>query len=148
MRSEGGLLPPDLLQRIVEADPDLGGFAPADYGLAEREPVREAIARAWQRVRAYWAAFQAATEDLPAGASGVTETREQWMLPLLRTLGYADMEFRAAAEEIGGRRYSVSHRAGGMVPIHVVSVREDLDKSTRTAMARPTSAPTGWSRST
>jgi hypothetical protein len=80
VRSEGGLLPPDLLQRIVEADPELGGFAPADYALASGDQVREVISRAWQRVRAFWAAFKAATEDLPPSASGVTETREQWVL--------------------------------------------------------------------
>lgn len=131
VRSEGGLLPPDLLQRIVEADADLKGFAPTDYGLGEREPVREAISRAWSRVKAYWAAFQAATEDLPTDATGVTETREQWMLPLLRTLGYRP-EYHAAAEEVGGRRYLLSHR-DGPVPVHIVSFREKLDEPVRVA---------------
>src|SRR3954451_6859099 len=103
VRSEGGLLPSDLLQRIVENDAELGGMAPADYGLESRERLGEAIARAWQRVRAYWAAFKAATEDLPETASGVTETRDQWVLPLMRTLGY-EPEYHAAAEEVDSRR--------------------------------------------
>ncbi|MBX5492706.1 MAG: N-6 DNA methylase, partial [Chloroflexi bacterium] len=124
--SEGGLLPPDLLQRIVEQDPELGGLAPTDYGLGPRERLGEAIARAWQRARAYWAAFQAATEDLPPNESGVEQTRHQWVLPLLRALGYAP-EYQAAGEELGGRVYRISHR-DGPVPIHIVSCRQELDR--------------------
>lgn len=33
VRSEGGLLPPDLLARIAASDPELGGFDPASFGL-------------------------------------------------------------------------------------------------------------------
>src|SRR5581483_6418193 len=128
VRSEGGLLPPDLLQRIVESDKELGGFGPTDYGLGERERLGEAISRAWQRAREQWATFRAAVEKLPAAASGVTETREQWVRPLLRPLGY-DLEGRAA-EEIAGRRYPLSHR-DGPVPVHVESLRVDLDVATR-----------------
>jgi hypothetical protein len=124
--SEGGLLPPDLLQRIVEQDTELGSLAPTDYGLGPHERLGEAIARAWQRARAYWAAFQAATDDLPPGESGVEQTRHQWVLPLLRALGYAP-EYQAAGEEVGGRVYRISHR-DGPVPIHIVSCRQDLDR--------------------
>jgi hypothetical protein len=97
--------------------------------LSQGEQVRAAIARAWQRVKAYWAAFQAATEDLPASSSGVTETREQWVLPLLRSMGYDDLRFHSAAEEIGDRRYLISHRAGEVVPAHIVSFRHELDRA-------------------
>ena len=54
-RSEGGLLPPDLLARIAGSDPDLGGLRPEDYGLARGERLNEAIARAWTNVRTFWA---------------------------------------------------------------------------------------------
>ena len=53
MRSEGGLLPPDLLLRISEGDTELGGLSPKDYGLSERDRLGDAIARDWQSVRAY-----------------------------------------------------------------------------------------------
>src|SRR5687768_12731917 len=117
VRSEGGLLPPGVLQRIVGADRELGGFEPADYGLPERTPVKEVISRDWNRVLAFWSAFRAATDDLPPSATGVTETRDQWVLPLLRAMGYA-LEFRAAAEEVAGQRYRIQHRDGS-VPIHI-----------------------------
>ncbi len=127
VRSEGGLLPPDLLQRIAGNDTDLGGLAPKEYGLPENDRLGEAAARAWARAKTYWAAFQAAREGLAKDETGVTQTREQWLLPLLRELGYRDVEFRAAAEVIDSRRYSLSHRSGP-IPLHLLSFRQDLDR--------------------
>ena len=43
-RSEGGLLPPDLLARIAASDPDLGGLRPEEYGLRRGERINEAVA--------------------------------------------------------------------------------------------------------
>jgi hypothetical protein len=48
-RSEGGLLPPDLLQRIAAGDSDPGGLAAADYGFPAGERLGEVVARAWAR---------------------------------------------------------------------------------------------------
>ncbi len=132
VRSEGGLLPPDLLARIAGNDPELGGLAPEDYGLAKSERLHEAASRAWEHAKAYWAAFRAATEELQPGESGVTETRELWLLPLFRELGYGRLVFRQAAEEAGGRRYAISHQAGkgpGAPPVHTVSFRQEIDRA-------------------
>jgi hypothetical protein len=38
IRSEGGLLPVDLLQRVAGRDKDLGGLRGEDYGLPPNEP--------------------------------------------------------------------------------------------------------------
>src|SRR4051812_39047875 len=107
VHSEGGLLPPDLLSRVAQGDRDLGGLSPTDYGFAESERLGEVASRAWNRAKAYWQSFSAIRETLKEDESGVTETREQWILPLLRELGFDRPEFRAAAEEIGGRRYPI-----------------------------------------
>jgi hypothetical protein len=37
VKTEGAILPKDLLQRIVEGDPELGGLAPDSYHLARGE---------------------------------------------------------------------------------------------------------------
>ena len=87
VRSEGGLLPPDLLGRIALNDPDLGGLDPESYGLARGARLNEAASRAWANVRTYWAAFRAATGALAESETGLSETREQWLLPLFRELG-------------------------------------------------------------
>lgn len=126
VRSEGGLLPPDLLARIVQNDKDLGGFDSTDYALGDRERIGDAIARGWKQTQSFWAAFQAATDGLPETESGVTETREQWILPLLRRVLAYEPHFEAAAEEVAGHKYLVSHRDGPLA-IHVVSFRDDLD---------------------
>src|SRR5689334_1088223 len=88
VRSEGGLLPPDLLARIAGNDAELKGLTPEDYSLPQGERLNEAASRAWERVKAFWAAFRAGTESLGAGETGVTETRELWLLPLFRELGH------------------------------------------------------------
>src|SRR6266581_663857 len=93
-RSEGGLLPPDLLARIAASDPELGGLKPEEYGLTKSDRLNEAAARAWARCKNYWAAFRSATEGLSATESGVTETREQWLLPLFRELGYGRLVYQ------------------------------------------------------
>src|ERR671937_725521 len=112
VRSEGGLLPPDLLARLATSDPELGGLAPADYGLGKGERLTEAAAQAWAACKIYWEAFKAVTARLGAAENGVTETREQWVIPLFRELGYGRLSHRAAAEVIDERSYPISHRGG------------------------------------
>ena len=46
-RTEGGLLPADLLQRVADNDGQLDGLKPSDYHLAPGERLNEAIARSW-----------------------------------------------------------------------------------------------------
>src|SRR6266542_1541501 len=141
VRTEGRLLPPDLLARIVAGDRDLGGVGPTAYGLAATDRLGEAASRAWNRTKGPWQSFTAMREILKDDETGVTETREQWIFPLLRELGFERPEFRAAAEEIGGRRYAIQHRSGP-VPLHVVSFRQnDLDKSVAAGAGQPRTSP-------
>jgi len=131
VRSEGGLLPPDLLARIAAADPELGGLTAADYGLGKGERLTETAAHAWASCKIYWEAFKAVRARLGEDESGVTETREQWVLPLFRELGYGRLSYRAAADVVDERPYPLSHRAGeepGAPPIHVVAAEQDLDR--------------------
>ena len=58
----------------------------------------------------------------------MTEAREQWLLPLFKELGYGRLTYRQAAEEVEGRRYLISHRAGewdGAPPIHTIAPSEN-----------------------
>jgi hypothetical protein len=138
-RSVGGLLPPDVLQAVIANDREMGGLAPTDYGLPPAERVGEAAARAWAKAKNHWASFRSSTEDLPASESGVTQTRDQWLLPLLRDLGFAPT-FGAQPEAGGTRRYSVSHR-DGPVPLHLLSFRQSLDHGATAASGQRRAAP-------
>lgn len=127
VRTEGGILPADLLQRIVEGDRDLGGLRPEDYHLSG-ERLNEAITRSWIRMQAAWPAFRAALARLPEGDLATSVTRERWLLPLFAELGYGRL-VPARAVEIDGKMYAVSH-GWQHAPIHLVGCRLDLDRRT------------------
>lgn len=132
VRSEGGLLPPDLLDRIANpGETELPGLDPvADYGLEPRLRITEAAARSWEHAKAYWSAFKARLEGARPGTElGIT--RQQWLLPLLAELGYTDLDFRPQAEVIDGRESRISHRATtapDAPPLHLVACTQPLDR--------------------
>jgi len=114
VRSEGGLLPPDLLARIATSDVDLGGVLPVDYGLQKGTRLADAIAQSWAACKMYWPAFKMTIARLGEGETGVTETREQWVLPLFRELGYGRLSYhRPPGEMIDGRSPSPTVQARG-----------------------------------
>jgi hypothetical protein len=118
IRIEGAILSPDILDRIE----DLPGQKPADFGLDSSVRVKDEIARAWADAQDYWRIFQrklasseqrAVSSEQPA-ASGedsspltayrspfTTETRQQWVGPVLGLLGY-QLEYQARGTELNG----------------------------------------------
>jgi hypothetical protein len=128
IRAEGALLPPDLLQRVADANSDLGGLTPGEYHLSG-EKINEAINYTWNRLQGAWATFKTAQARLPENDWGTTITRERWLLPLFRELDYGRLH-TATATEIDGKSYAISHLWGD-VPIHLVSYKIDLDKRTQ-----------------
>ncbi len=124
--TEGGLFPPDFLQRLTGAVSGVPGLTPESYHLAGNEKLNEAASRAWNRLLGIWTAFYAA--PVPAGDTGTTITREKWLLPLFADLGYGRLQ-QARAIEVNGKSYPVSH-AWQQVPIHLVGRNIDLDHRT------------------
>lgn len=126
VRTEGGLLPADLLARIAAGDKELDGLTPDDYHLAQGERINEVIIRSWNRLVAAWNGFRSAISKLPPGDPGTSVTRERWLLILFQELGYGRL---AAAHglEIEGKPYPISH-LWQKVPIHLVGVGVDLDR--------------------
>ncbi|MBX6369876.1 MAG: N-6 DNA methylase, partial [Rhodospirillales bacterium] len=140
VRSEGGLLPADLLQRVAAGDADLGGLRDADYHASDL-PLNERIVRSWNRLVGAWTSFQEARASLPAGDPGTTLTRERFLLPLFEELGYGRLQ-TARAVEIEGRSYPVSH-AWQHVPIHLVGCTIPLDRRTRGVAGAAAYSPHG-----
>jgi hypothetical protein len=124
IRIEGAILSPDLLDRIEEAS----GQKPADFGLEGAVKVKDEIADAWAAARAYWTAYQTRISRLREGATGTTETRNQWLVPFLSLLGY--QLTLADSETIHGKTYRISHRdtARDGLPIHLIGCFESLDR--------------------
>ena len=126
IRSEGGLLPPDLLRRVLDPKEKLDGTRPEDYGLPQGERLNEVITQSWNRLRKHWAEFRAAAEHLPETESGTGLTNDKWSLPLLRELGFGLLP-TTAGPEVEGRSYAIS-RFFGPVPIHLVGCGLSLDR--------------------
>jgi hypothetical protein len=139
IRTEGAILPADLLQRIADGDASLGGLAPEAYHLAAGEKINEAINRSWNRCLGAWASFQSAAAKLPENDLGTSITRERWLLPLFQELGYGRL-VPARAIEIEGKSYPISH-GWQNTPIHLVGLRVDLDRRTPGAAGASRSSP-------
>jgi len=139
VRTEGAMLPSDILVRVASGDKSLGGLEEASYHLAPGEKIGEATNRAWNRLQAAWANFQAAREKLPSTDSGTSVTRERWLLPLFQLLDYGRLQ-AARAEEIDGRSYAISH-AWQQTPIHLVGCNMDLDRRIQTSAGGTRSSP-------
>jgi Eco57I restriction-modification methylase len=142
IRTEGAILPPDLLQRVAGGDNDLGGLKPADYHLFEGEPLNEAIVRSWNRLVGAWAAFGEARAKLPQGDLGTTITRERWLLILFDELGYGRLQ-PARAAEIEGKSYAASHSWGEHVPVHLVGCNVPLDRRSQGVAGAAVMSPHG-----
>jgi hypothetical protein len=126
VRTEGGLLPVDLLRRVSLMDPGLPGLRGEDYGLAPGERVADAIVRSWNRLLPIWERFAERLEKLPASeTSADTQTRDQWTKWLLDELGFGRLE-AARPVMIDDKSYPVSHRSDG-VALHLVGARVDLE---------------------
>jgi hypothetical protein len=134
--TEGGLLPVDILDTI--AAEELAGQRAEDFGLEKGRRLGDEIAAAWGDIRVFWDGFQRGLRRLRESDTATSITREQWMIPFLRALGY-ELKYVPSAALVEGRTYAISHRAGdgdAAPPVHVEGIRTSLD-------ARP---PTGRPR--
>ena len=130
VRTEGGLLPADLLARIADNDPSLTGLAPADYHLLASERITEVIARAWTRLTAAWRDFDEQRQRLPKDDPASGLTREAWLLPLFRELDYGRLSQSRHSIEIEGKAYPIFTDYNGNVPIHLLGAGASLDART------------------
>ena len=126
VRSEGGLLPPDLLRRVLDPHSGLLGTTAEDYHLARGERLNEVITQSWNRLSRHWDEFRQAMANLPVGAAGTGLTNDKWSLPLLRELGFGVLPV-TAGPVLGGRTFPIG-RFSGPVPIHLVGCGLSLDR--------------------
>jgi hypothetical protein len=135
IRIEGAIFSPDLLDRLE----DLPGQRPADFGLDGGVRVKDEIARAWADAQDYWRIFQRRLAGLRPDASAATETRQQWIVPLLGLLGY-QLDYQPRGVEIDDKIYPISHRIAnrGHTPIHIIGAQDPagLDRKPERAQRR------------
>jgi hypothetical protein len=121
IRIEGAILSPDILDRIEDAP----GQKPADFGLDASSKVKDEIARAWADAQDYWRIFQRKLDAQKLHSVATTETRQQWIVPILGLLGY-QLEYQSKGAELNGKTYAISHRAinRAQTPVHIVGYRD------------------------
>lgn len=139
IKTEGALLPADLLRRVQAGDRTLPALTPEAYHLPGGMRLNEAASRAWNALLGAWTTFQEARERLPEGEPGTTITRERWLLPLFQELNYGRLQPRTAVE-IEGKSYAVSH-SYRHAPVHLVGCNVDLDRRTRGVAGAATASP-------
>lgn len=126
IKTEGALLPVDILQNISEAKGE--GLKPEDYHLYS-EKLNEAISYSWNKLLGAWMSFKSSLSKLPETEIGTTVTRERWLLPLFQELGYGRLTL-SKSFEINDKSYPISH-SWQNTPIHLVGCRVDLDRRTQ-----------------
>src|SRR6266540_1202918 len=137
--TEGGLLPADILDAI--AAEELPGQRAEDFGLEKSRRLGDEIAAAWGDIRVFWDGFQRGLRRLRESDTATSITREQWMIPFLRALGY-ELKYLQSAAVVEGRTYAISHRAGqhdDAPPVHIEGIRANLDA--RPPSGRPRLSP-------
>lgn len=135
IRIEGSILSPDILDRLDDAT----GQRPVDFGFEASAKVKDEIARAWADAQDYWRIYNRKLDTLKEDSPATTETRNQWIVPLMGLLGY-QLEFEAKSIELNGKLYPISHRITnrGQAAIHVIGCREPagLDRKPEKAALR------------
>ena len=122
IRIEGAILSPDILEHLVDG---AKGQGPKDFGFESGTKVKDEIARAWADAQDYWRIFQRKLATVKEGTAATTETRQNWIIPLLGLLKY-EVEFQKAGTEIHGRNYAISHRITNRAntPLHIVGYND------------------------
>ncbi len=129
IRSEGGLLPADLLARIRARDERLPGLEPEHFGLVSGETLNEAASRSWARLTGLWRRFAQKLATRAEEDGFEAATLDLWLRPLFQELGYPHPLERARAETLGRDTFAISHRSG-ILPIHLVGAGIQIDKRT------------------
>jgi hypothetical protein len=137
IRSEGGLLPYDLLDRIV-AD-QIVGQKPGDFGLPKGQRLIDEVSRVWADAQNLWSNFkrrrQSLTERDPYGTS-ITRSWIVSMLSDVEMLGF-DLALQTSAVVVNNVSFSISHCNGdssSAIPVHIEGCKIDLDRRLHTKL--------------
>ncbi len=128
VKTEGVLLPVDILSKIAADDGSLVGLRAEDYHLLPGERLNERITEAWTKLKKCWEIFKRKKSELSESDYGTTVTRRDWLLPLFRLLDYGTLEFHKEYPQIEGKAYAISHYVKEPVAVHLVSFKQNLDE--------------------
>jgi hypothetical protein len=128
IRFEGNLIVPDMAADLASGE--LKGQAAVDFGLPKHVKLEDEMALAWGDAKDYWNMFQRRLSQLEPQDLATSLTRDRWVVPLLKLLGY-DPIYTAKAVVVEGRTFAISHRAepgDDRPPVHVIACRVGLEQ--------------------
>jgi hypothetical protein len=102
IKTEGAILPSDLLTKIATGHADIEGLKETDYYLVAGEKLSDAVSRSWNRLLPLWEIFNKELEKLPESDFAIGLTRSKWLLPLFQELGYGHLQ-RSTVTEFEGK---------------------------------------------
>ena len=141
IRTSGGLLPRETLDRIRKADKSLPGTGAATYHLLPSQRTGDAANRAWNLNLQRWRTFQGALEKLDPKDRATRLTRERWLLPLFESLGFGRLQM-SMAQQLAGKSFAISH-TWNHSPIHLLGWRLELDRKEKGAAGAALASPHG-----
>lgn len=94
LQVEGNLISPDLTAELLAGA--VKGQASENFGFGRSDKLADEIAIAWGDAKAYWAAFGRMLARLSEEETATSITREFWVVPLLRSLGFDPVYVRNA----------------------------------------------------
>ncbi|HLX89798.1 MAG TPA: hypothetical protein VKR22_15240, partial [Acidimicrobiales bacterium] len=128
--TEGGLLPSDLIARLVGDTSSLPGTGEDDYHVTPGKKLREVINRSWNDLLGAWQIFQPQAARFSPDDHTSRLTWDRWLLPLFAELGYGQLQRIPESIVIDGKEYPVSHHHDQAL-IHLLGWNVPI--STRTA---------------
>ncbi len=125
---QGNIISSEIINKIRNDDEKFQ--TPGDFALDRKTAVRDEIGVAWSAAKAHYTAFTLRAARLNQSDSGASETRNSWMIPLLRILGYDVEKAQAFVQPDTGKSYAISHVAANLhsFPIHIMGLNDDLDR--------------------
>ncbi len=141
IKTEGSILPSDLLSKIASGHTDIEGLKETDYYLVEGEKLSENISRSWNRLQTLWDMFNTELAKMPDNDHAIGLTRSKWLLPLFQELGYGQLQ-RENVTVFDGKEYPISHFHDHS-PIHLVGCGISIDKRTPGAAGASRISPHG-----
>lgn len=146
VRSEGNLLPADMLVHILNRDSKLPGMSEDDYHLIGGVQLKEAINQSWQKMQTVWKSFAAIKDTFTSENATTGPTRRRLLLPLFSELGYGRLNAAKPVEQLVRREdgssvfYPISHFWGSS-PIHLLGWDVSLDTKTPGATGAAKASP-------
>jgi len=133
---QGNILSSEIIDKIRNDEEKFQN--PADFSLDRKASVRDEIGVAWSAAKAHYNAFSLRIDRLREGDTGTSETRNSWMIPLLRILGYDVETAQAFIHPDTQKSYAISHEAANLngFPIHIMGRHDDLDRRRETGGPR------------